>query len=801
MQGKVKQALRLVDADNKIDGIHVIDDDIRSSLQGKHPVAVQADEEVLLEGEVPRVEEVIFELIDAKFIQASAKQMFGAGGPTKVAADAWKHILCSKVYGKLSDELAEEISLVTRRLCTKEVPFQYMNLLFDCRLVALKKTDNGVRPVGIGETLRRIIGKSVAKVTGNDIQLAGGTLQTCTGVKAGVEAAIHAMSRTWDGEECEAVILVDAENAFNSLNREAALHNIGRICPSLHRFVQNSYQESAKLHLGDGTHLLSQEGVTQGDNLAMGMYAVATRRLIDELKSEVPDVMQVWFADDSSCGGRLERILKWWEVLKVIGPLFGYFPKPSKTHLIVKDPSLVARAQELFLGEGVQITAEGERHIGAALGSENFRKAYVEEKVDKWIKDVQELASIAKEEPQSALSAYNSGLSQRWTFIQRTVQGIANLFIPLEEAIREQFIPALIGRQVSELERRLLALPYKHGGLGIRNPVLNADVEYTNSVEVTRELTDLICEQDTDLSKLDEEKVAERKRLILSQKEAAFTVEVEQIASLMDEKQRKMFECAREKGASSWLSALPLKKLGYVINKQEFQDAVCLRYGWHIPETPAYCGCGQRNSFDHILVCKKGGYVSMRHNAIRDVEAKLLQEVCSDVKVEPLLIPTDDEVTAGNTALRARLDVSARGLWSRYERTFFDVRITHPTAQSHIRKSMDHLYLENEREKKLLYNDRIIHTERGSFMPLVFSTTGGMGPECARMNKRLAELIAKKKGEAYSHVLRHIRTRLRFALLRCTLVAVRGSRGKAPAEEEESVCDISFNLVPQGVHE
>ena len=145
--------------------------------------------------------------------------------------------------------------------------------------------------------------------------------------------------------------------------------------------------------------------------------------------------------------------------------------------------------------------------------------------------------------------------------------------------------------------------------------------------------------------------------------------------------------------------------------------------------------------------------------------------------------------------------MSARGLWSRYERTFFDVRVTHPTAQSHMQKSMDRLYLENEREKKLLYNDRIIHTERGTFTPLVFSTTGGMGPECARMNKRLAELIANKKGEAYSHVMKHIRTRLRFALLRCTLVAVRGSRGKARDQEEDNVGDISFNLVPQGVYE
>ena len=187
----------------------------------------------------------------------------------------------------------------------------------------------------------------------------------------------------------------------------------------------------------------------------------------------------------------------------------------------------------------------------------------------------------------------------------------------------------------------------------------------------------------------------------------------------------------------------------------------------------------------------------MRHNALRDVEAKLMNEVCSDVKVEPMLLPTDEERTAGSTAVKARLDVSARGVWGRCERTFVDVRVTHPTAKSYVAKSMKQQYLENEREKKSKYNDRIINTEKGSFTPLVFSTAGGMGPECERFNKRLAELMAKKRGETYSNVMRHIRTRLRFALLRATIVAVRGSRGKTNEDEEDDVAEISFNLVPQ----
>ena len=126
-----------------------------------------------------------------------------------------------------------------------------------------------------------------------------------------------------------------------------------------------------------------------------------------------------------------------------------------------------------------------------------------------------------------------------------------------------------------------------------------------------------------------------------------------------------------------------------------------------------------------------------------------------------------------------------------------DVRVTHPTAQSHIKKSMERLYRENEREKKNLYNDRIIHTERGTFTPLVFATTGGMAPECVRMNKRIAELISTKRGEQYSQVMKHIRTRLRFALLRTTIIAIRGTRGTMRDGEEVDIEEISFNLIPE----
>ena len=85
----------------------------------------------------------------------------------------------------------------------------------------------------------------------------------------------------------------------------------------------------------------------------------------------------------------------------------------------MKNPELVNNARRLFDNDGVNITTDGHKHIGAALGSQSFKEEYVKKKVDCWVKDINNLTEIAQEEPQAALSAFNVGLSKRWTFLQR----------------------------------------------------------------------------------------------------------------------------------------------------------------------------------------------------------------------------------------------------------------------------------------------------------------------------------------------------------------------------------------------
>ncbi len=75
-----------------------------------------------------------------------------------------------------------------------------------------------------------------------------------------------------------------------------------------------------------------------------------------------------------------------------------------------------------------------------------------------------------------------------------------------------------------------------------------------------------------------------------------------------------------------------------------------------------------------------------RHNKIRDTNAEFLKQACYDVLVEPELISIEntDFCVQGNNKDKARLDISARGLWGPFQKTMFDVRIFHPNAPSYL---------------------------------------------------------------------------------------------------------------------
>ena len=162
--------------------------------------------------------------------------------------------------------------------------------------------------------MRRIIAECVTRVTKQDIIEASGPLQVCTGLKSGAEAAIHVMHGIFDADDAAAVSLIDASNAFNSLNRASALHNVAVLCPTLATYATNTYSAPARYFVTGGKELKSTEGTTRGDPLAKIFYAISLQPLINHLNLS-SNAKQCWYADDATCAGSLEERRKWWNGL------------------------------------------------------------------------------------------------------------------------------------------------------------------------------------------------------------------------------------------------------------------------------------------------------------------------------------------------------------------------------------------------------------------------------------------------------------------------------------------------------
>ena len=300
------------------------------------------------------------------------------------------------------------MALLARRLANGIVEWDEIRAFVANRLIALDKCP-GVRPIGIGEALRRILGKTVALVTRSDLEEVCGIDQLCSGLRSGLEGAIHAVHELFD-EHCNfgrGLLLVDATNAFNSVNRVAALLIARVLWPRCSRFLFNTYRGYASLLVQGGntvsSRLLSKESVTQGDPLSMMLYAVAVLPLIRSLKAPVNRI-QNWYADDSSCVVDFPSLKAWFDELLCKGPNYGYHPEPSKTVLIV-GPSDVQEASALFGDLGIRVVSGG-RFLRGYIGESGFLTAdFVSEKVRLWSRCVQHLSDVAISQPQAAHAA------------------------------------------------------------------------------------------------------------------------------------------------------------------------------------------------------------------------------------------------------------------------------------------------------------------------------------------------------------------------------------------------------------
>ena len=262
-EGRVGSAMKFLE-ENAENAVLHSSPEVIEKLKSLHPEPMNIFPNTLLQGPLEEVSSAHFNSITEQEIEKAARQTKGSGGPSHMDAKQWKRILCSGHFKTEGKELREELATFARKIATESIDPSTLEAFNACRLICLNKdpsnTELQIRPIGVGEVVRRIVGKTIVWCLNGVIQEAAGPLQVASGLKGGAEAAIHSMKAKFEDESCDGILLVDAENAFNRLNRLAALHNIQYICPPLATVLINTYRIPSRLIIVGGGEIQWAEG-------------------------------------------------------------------------------------------------------------------------------------------------------------------------------------------------------------------------------------------------------------------------------------------------------------------------------------------------------------------------------------------------------------------------------------------------------------------------------------------------------------------------------------------------------------
>ena len=204
----------------------------------------------------------------------------------------------------------------------------------------------------------------------------------------------------------------------------------------------------------------------------------------------------------------------------------------------------------------------------------------------------QTLIDIAKTQPQAAYAAFTHGIMSKWNYLFRILdlkQKAQDILQPLETTIRSQFLPALTNQhQPKDLLREVFSLPTNLGGLGIANPVVSASQQHQASRHITKSLVENIQQQSmVSNSDMEQAKIETR-----TERRSCRKKQAEELLPRLSPQLQRSVKLGQEKGASLWLTALPIKQHGYALHKSDFKDAIALRYNLPLQRTPSHCKCG-----------------------------------------------------------------------------------------------------------------------------------------------------------------------------------------------------------------
>ena len=762
-EGQYKKALQALLSE----GIAGASAEVFDQMLSKHP---QAAPPSLPQGPPPPPPHIASEII------LKAIRSFPAGsapGPSHLRAAHLKEAVLCPSPGQAAQVMHSLTGLVNL-LSSGYAPSEVVPHLCGATLIACKKRGGGLRPIAVGEVLRRLVSKSLSTVLRQEAIQVLSPHQLGVGVKSGCEAIVHSVSRVLEDSNSDPndcwTLLIDFSNAFNSIDRSSMFQEIRARIPSLSSWLECCYGGRPHLHLEDKC-ISSCSGVQQGDPLGPLGFAVALQPIVDMINSKVPNLkINAWYLDDGTLVGSPSDLSLALSIVEQEGPPRGLRLNRAKSLLFSPSPTSPISNP---LPPEIPLADEGFSLLGCPIGPPSFCNAALLKRVEKVSNYLRKLPDLQDSQSESTLLRHCLSLPKILFSLRTCPPGfIKQATDAFDDLIRDS-LADIAGGPLPEWSWRKASLPCSLGGLGLRNASLCAPAAYISSLNEVQPLIDTLLQPALPPLHLSEviadlASVAGHPDWVSSQ---SIDVPIRQrpllrcidkvsfdllLSSASDERSKALTLSTSLPHAGDWLQVIPSSALGLHLVDREFRASLQYWLGLRIYEEEYSCPVCKKSADafgDHQVGCGGNGDRIFRHNAIRDVVFSAAQSAALCPRKEmPSLIP-------GSRSRPADVYVP---LWVGHRPAAMDVTVISPLQQltlSGASSIAGHALQVAEERKRTAYAE-LCHPLGIDFVPLALEALGGWSELTCNTIRSISRLQAQRLGipttESYHHLAQRI---------------------------------------------
>jgi hypothetical protein len=607
-------------------------------------------------------------------------------------------------------------------------------LFFGARLIALNKKDGGIRPIAVGNTIRRILSKFACHIVKSKISTQLHPHQTGFSTKNGSEAAIHATRNYIENQPNKAFLKIDFKNAFNCVRRDIFLREVQNRCPEIFNYIFSSYECNSILAFNDKS-IFSQEGVQQGDPIGPMLFCVAIQSIIHQITTE----LNIWYLDDGIIGDNLDNVMSNFEMIVEESRKIGLTVNSAKCELFIGEKC----PQTAMQRNDIRILKTNELHLlGSSLNVETMQHS-IESKMQDLQTIFNKLSILPSHYAFHVLK--NCYSTPKLIYLLRTAPCFKLSLLNDVDSLIQKATREMTNINITDSALKQAMLPCRNGGIGIRNATELAVPAYLSSVLTSEDLASALNPLFSRGSQFEEGHQTWKIQTNLEwpphpKFQKSWDLELVKIKcqELLDKEtdtyHQKRLQSLKNDYASDWLNAVPSKPIGTFLNDEELRAALCLRLGLPFAEEHA-CKCGATTDRlgRHCFSCKKNPGKSLRHSAVNSILSKNLQAMGMQNLLEPSnLFQANGLRPDGVTLLPYKAGKSL--IW--------DFTCPHPLCQSHLSRIKVTDGAEDRKREKYRNMSDNYH-----FVPIAIDTLGGYGKQAKQFVNYVGQKIGEKQND------------------------------------------------------